>query len=220
MDKTQSKLKEKTKKAQEKTILKEEIVKTSFSHMIISPELKFLFLYTYLKKFTDKKILVLFSTQEEVKYFSLILKAFQVPTSELLILDIIDNSSLIKKIYDIIIIYDNPEKTDIENLNSKGRKILLIFFENEKSLLEYYQLNSTLVSFPKNTLFNIQKKVEELVSKDFNLYDSSVLAYKSYIRNYAKSPLNKDKLRNADNLDLKKVCHQFGQSVPMFISIK
>ena len=64
MDKTQSKLKEKTKKAQEKIILKEEIVKTSFYHMIISPELKFLFLYTYLKKFTDKKIQVLFSTQE------------------------------------------------------------------------------------------------------------------------------------------------------------
>ena len=42
-------------------------VNTIYNHIIIKAQDKFLFLYTYLSKFSDKNILVLFSTKEEVQ---------------------------------------------------------------------------------------------------------------------------------------------------------
>ena len=46
---------------------KENKTPTIYNHIIVNAEDKFLFLYTYLSKFSDKKILVLFSTAEEVQ---------------------------------------------------------------------------------------------------------------------------------------------------------
>jgi hypothetical protein len=39
-------------------------------HIIVNPKDKFLFLYTFLKKFSDKSMLVLFSTNSEAKVSS------------------------------------------------------------------------------------------------------------------------------------------------------
>ena len=72
----------------------------------------------------------------------------------------------------------------------------------------------------KSNLLQIQKKIEDAVEKNYDLYDLAHNAYKSYIRNYANSKLNIDNKRSADDLDVKNICFQFGFNVPLFVSIK
>lgn len=187
-----------------------------YQHLVIQPELKFLFLYTYLKKFSDKKIAVVFSTKEEVAFFTLVLKAFNVSMDNFIFGDF---ELKLKSQFYMIIFYDNPSKELIKDkLNANN--ILILLYENEKPLLSYYEINSSAVSFSKSMLSNIQKKFEEKVSKEFELYDASNLAYKAYIRSYATSELNKENKRNADGLDVKNICFQFGSSVPLFVTVK
>jgi len=216
---TKKMLKEKRLKEQQDDKLKateEESHQVKYQYLIIQPQLKFLFLYTYLKKFSDKKIAVVFSTKEEVTYFTLILKAFNVSLDNFVFGDF---ELKLKTQFYMIIFYDNPPKEIIKD-KIKVNKVLLLLYENEKSLIDYYEIQSSEVLFSKTMLSNIQKKLEEKVSKEFDLYDASNLAYKAYIRNYANSELNKDNKRNADDLDIKNICYQFGSSVPLFVTIK
>ena len=99
-------------------------------------------------------------------------------------------------IYDKVVFYDNPNKSQFNQIAFKGKSVLLILLDNEKNLLEgYYDINSSEVSFPKGKIFNIQKKIEDAVSRKYELYDSATSAYKAYVRNYANSELNLEKRR-------------------------
>jgi ATP-dependent RNA helicase DDX18/HAS1 len=212
---------ESNKEEKQANTKKEREANLSYFHIVIPIEYKFLFLYTYLKKFSDKKLLILFSTIDQIEFFTAALEYFKISFSDKQVFSLIDINNKIKqeRKYEKIIFYENPNKDQLLYYSKFSNEILLILLKNEVSLLDYYQIISLPLTFQKGNLFQIQKKFEDSIEKDFKLYNLANNAYKSYIRWYSNCELNKEK-RNCEEFEYTKACFQFGFSVPMFISVK
>lgn len=121
--------------------------------------------------------------------------------------------------YEYCVFYDNPENLEVISISSKfSKNILFVLMENEREILNYFNINSKETKYSKSMLAQIQTLIEEKVNSNFLLYQSSIEAYKSYINCYALSSLNK--IRNADKLEFDRICLGFGVSSPLFFSIK
>jgi hypothetical protein len=123
--------------------------------------------------------------------------------------------------YDHVIFYENPEKKEhISSLRSYSNTFLFILMQSEMKILSHYNLEESCKEFKytSNAILKIQSKIEELVKTNYLIYQLSRDAYKSFINCYSLSKLNK--IRDADSLDFKSVCFQFGFSVPQFFMVK
>lgn len=117
------------------------------------------------------------------------------------------------------IFYDNPEQhSTIVKASSISNNLLFILLENEKKIIEHYNLSSKEFKYSSAVLSKIQNKIEGLVKDNFLLYQESREAYKSFINIYATSKLNK--IRDAEALEYDKLNFQFGVDTPLFFTIK
>lgn len=121
---------------------------------------------------------------------------------------------------DITLFYDNPELDTFTLLKNITKQYLFIFLDNESNLSKFYDCEIKNLTLPLSMLYNIQSKLEEMINTNYDLYNLGREAYKSFIKEYANSSLNIDNKRDAESLDISKICFQFGFSIPLFISVK
>lgn len=103
----------------------------------------------------------------------------------------------------------------------KVGKALLFLLPQEKKFLAYLdQAGVKLLEyeFPENKLADIQSPMENLIEKNYFLYQASRDAYRSYLHSYLSHQL-KD-VFEVKELDLQKVALGFGLKVPPRVELE
>ena len=123
---------------------------------------------------------------------------------------------------DWIVQYDPPDDPR-EYIHRVGRtaragkegRALLFLLPSELGFLRYLKQAKVPLNeydFPQSKVANIQSQLEKLIEKNYYLNRSARDGYRSYLQAYASHSLKN--IFNVHKLDLQKVAHGFGFSVP------
>ncbi|PWW76633.1 P-loop containing nucleoside triphosphate hydrolase protein [Tuber magnatum] len=215
-------------------------------YVLIEPEKRFLLLHSFLKKFSRKKIIVVFSSTSAARNYAdllsiLELKVYQVHAKQttqqrasncsrfnaaqggvLICTDAMFRGHDIPSV-DWIIQYDPPE--DPREYTSRlgrffGGRSVIFLLPDERMFVGY--LNEAKVEteefeFSSKQLVNIQSQLEKLVSKDYQLHCLAKDAFRSYLKNYALHAL--PSIFDYSKLDVAKAAKSFGFDTPPRVDV-
>lgn len=128
---------------------------------------------------------------------------------------------------DYIVQYDPPDdpRDYIHRVGRTARagkvgKSLLFLLESELGFLRYLKeakvpLNEFV--FPADRIENVQAQLENLLSKNYNLYRSATAGFRAYLQSYASYSLKK--IFDVNALDLAKIAKAFGFKVPPRVNL-
>nr|WCZ58509.1 ATP-dependent RNA helicase [Andalucia godoyi] len=129
---------------------------------------------------------------------------------------------------DWIVQYDPPDdpKEYIHRVGRTARaggrgRALLFLLPEELGFLKYLKEAKVPLNeyeFPENKIANVQAQLEKLVEKNYYLHQSAKDAYRSYLQSYASH--SHKEIFNVHALDLQKIAHGFGFSVPPRVDLK
>jgi len=215
-------------------------------YVLIKPEKRFLLLHSFLKKFSRKKIIVVFSSTSAARYYAellsiLGLKVCQVHAKQttqqrasnysrfkatqegvLICTDAIfrchENPAV-----DWIIQYDPPEdpREYISRLGRSGGSRSVIFLLPDELVfvghLKEVKVETEEFEFSSKQLVNVQGRLEKLVSKDYQLHCLAKDAFRSYLKNYALHAL--PSIFDYSKLDVAKAAKSFGFDTPPRVDV-
>lgn len=118
-----------------------------------------------------------------------------------------------KHVYDLI-------KPSLDKLSSITNSIIAISLKNEKNLVDLLlksNIKSIEFKYKPSSLSNVQKQIQELIEKDFDLYSKARSAYKSYVNKYVNEEISIYK--NLEEVDHVNLCFVFGLSTPIQFSV-
>lgn len=107
-------------------------------------------------------------------------------------------------------------KPCLEKLAKVSSTIIAISLKNEKKFVDSILrsgINSIEFKYKVSSLSNVQRQIQELVEKDFDLYCKARNAYKSYVNKYIEEEFSV--FKNQEEVDHVNLCHIFGLSTPI-----
>ncbi|CAZ86421.1 unnamed protein product [Tuber melanosporum] len=210
-------------------------------YVLLEPEKRFLLLHSFLKKFSRKKIIVVFSSTAAARNHADLLSTLELKTCQvhakqstqqrassysrfkearegvLICTDAMFCGSEIPAV-DWIVQYDPPEDPQ-EYIGRLGRSVgarsVLFLLPNEQAFVEYLKeakVETEEFEYSSKQLVNIQSQLEKLVSKDYQLHCLAKDAFRSYLKNYALHAL--PSIFDYSKLDVAKVAKSFGFDTP------
>jgi ATP-dependent RNA helicase DDX18/HAS1 len=215
-------------------------------YVVVPADKRFLLLFTFLRRYRDKKVIVFFSACRTVEYYTELLNHVSVPCygyhgkqkqqqrqttylqfcnaehGILLCTDVAARGLDIPEV-DWIIQFDPPDQPQ-EYIHRVGRtaragkkgNALLFLMPEELKFLSYLKASRVELneySFPYDKLPDaVQRRLEDLVSKQYYLSKTARDAYRSYLHAYNSHSLKT--IFNVEKLDLKKLARSFGLPDP------
>ncbi|KAI8847007.1 P-loop containing nucleoside triphosphate hydrolase protein [Chytridium lagenaria] len=213
----------------------------SHSHLICTSQLRFLVLFTFLSKnLPDKKIIVLFSSSESVKFHAEMLANIDIQVSTahgdqnlqrrtevfsrfrdaekgfLFCTNVTARDFDIPPV-DWLIQYEPPDSVEFP----QSGQALLFLLPHEQDFLKKLKssgVSSGEFSISANRAEKLQAQIEKSVEKNYMLYKSALDAYRTYVQTYASNLLKK--YFDVDKLDVPKVAKAFGFNVAPRVNFK
>ncbi|KAA8905987.1 P-loop containing nucleoside triphosphate hydrolase protein [Sphaerosporella brunnea] len=213
---------------------------------IVEADKRFLLLYSFLKKFQRKKIVVLVSSTLSVLFCeealsSLELSVYSVHGRQNAKSRLTAFSDFLKDAEgtlvcteeavhglevppaDWVIHYDPP--TSVKDFICRrgaiqGRPVAFTLPE-ESGFVDALKAADVAVEefdFPKNKLINVQSKLEKLVSKNFELHQAAKNGFRAFLQDYNHHV--DAKIFDVSKLDVQKVAKSFGFDTPPRVEIK
>ncbi|KAJ3118363.1 ATP-dependent RNA helicase [Phlyctochytrium bullatum] len=181
---------------------------TGHSHVVCQPQSRFLMLFTFLSKnLPDKKIIVLFSSTESLRFHAEMLGNIDIPVST------IHNEQTLPRRSEDYLAY-------VRKVTVTGQ-VLLFLLPHEVEFLKRLKTlgaNSGELSVKEARAEKFQAEIEKSVEKNYLLYKSSLDGYKAYVQAYAGNLLKK--YFAIESLDIPKVAKAFGFKVPPRVNFK
>lgn len=184
-----------------------------FQHYVnVTPDKKFILLFTLISRNLLKKTLVLFSCASEAKFFKKLLGCLGIKTTcstpqnsseknekahssftkgncQILLSTMIASSTCKFGSIDYLILYDLPNVADYSMFSSAKAAGKIIFFIDGDSKT-YMQTSSLLfieLKFSGNKLLNVQGKVEKIIERNYELHKAARNGYRDYILSAKRS---------------------------------
>ncbi|OCF55195.1 ATP-dependent RNA helicase HAS1 [Kwoniella mangroviensis CBS 10435] len=179
-----------------------------------------------LLNYIDVPVLDLHGKQKQQKRTNTFFEFCNAPSGILLCTDVAARGLDIPKI-DWIIQFDPPDdpRDYIHRVGRTARagktgKSLLFLLPSELGFLRFLKVAKVPLNeyqFPQKKIADVQKQLENLISKNHYLNTSARDGYRSYLQSYASYSLKK--IFDVNKLDLAKVGKAFGFSVPPKVNI-
>ncbi|WAR52435.1 hypothetical protein PtB15_1B877 [Puccinia triticina] len=179
-----------------------------------------------LLNYIDIPVLDLHGKQKQQKRTNTFFEFCNATTGILLCTDVAARGLDIPKV-DWIIQFDPPDdpRDYIHRVGRTARagksgRSLLFLLPSELGFLRFLKMAKVPLneySFPMDKLANVQGQLAKLISKNYYLHQSARDGFRSYIQSYASYSLKK--IFDVNKLDLHKVGHAFGFSVPPAVNI-
>ncbi|WWC85276.1 ATP-dependent RNA helicase HAS1 [Kwoniella dendrophila CBS 6074] len=179
-----------------------------------------------LLNYIDVPVLDLHGKQKQQKRTNTFFEFCNAPSGILLCTDVAARGLDIPKV-DWIIQFDPPDdpRDYIHRVGRTARagktgKSLLFLLPSELGFLRFLKVAKVPLNeyqFPQKKITDVQKQLENLISKNHYLNTSARDGYRSYLQSYASYSLKK--IFDVNKLDLAKVGKAFGFSVPPKVNI-
>ncbi|WRT66927.1 ATP-dependent RNA helicase HAS1 [Kwoniella shivajii] len=179
-----------------------------------------------LLNYIDVPVLDLHGKQKQQKRTNTFFEFCNAPSGILLCTDVAARGLDIPKV-DWIIQFDPPDdpRDYIHRVGRTARagktgKSLLFLLPSELGFLRFLKVAKVPLNeyqFPQKKIADVQKQLENLISKNHYLNTSARDGYRSYLQSYASYSLKK--IFDVNKLDLAKVGKAFGFSVPPKVNI-
>ncbi|KAF9480464.1 DEAD-domain-containing protein [Pholiota conissans] len=182
--------------------------------------------HSELLNYIDVPVLDLHGKQKQQKRTNTFFEFINAQSGILLCTDVAARGLDIPRV-DYIVQYDPPDdpRDYIHRVGRTARagkvgKSLLFLLESELGFLRYLKeakvpLNEFV--FPADRIENVQTQLENLLSKNYNLYRSATAGYRAYLQSYASYSLKK--IFDVNALDLTKIAKAFGFKVPPRVNL-
>ncbi|RPA98600.1 P-loop containing nucleoside triphosphate hydrolase protein [Choiromyces venosus 120613-1] len=215
-------------------------------YVLIEPEKRFLLLHSFLKKFSRKKIIVVFSSTSAARSYADLLSTLELEVNQvhgkqttqqrasnysrfkgvkegvLVCTDAMFRGHEIPAV-DWIIQYDPPEDP-LEFISCLGRsagsRSVIFLLPDEQAFIEYLkeaEVETEEFEFSSKQLVNIQNQLEKLVSKDYQLHCLAKDAFRSYLKNYTVHTL--PSIFDYSKLDVANAAKSFGFDTPPRVDV-